>query len=80
MHALIGFPRWHSDKESACQYRRCKRLRFDPWVGNISCSKKSQPTPVFLPGKFHGQRSLVSYTPSIFKELDITEHEFIIQS
>ena len=31
---------------------------FDPWVGKISWSRKWQTTPVFLPGKFHGQRSL----------------------
>ena len=31
----IGFPRWHSGKESACQCSRCKRHRFDPWVGKI---------------------------------------------
>ena len=80
MHALTGFPRWRSGKESACQYRRCKRLGFDPWVGNISRSKKWQPTPVFFPGKFHGQGSLVGYTPWVFRELDMTEHKFIIQS
>ena len=34
--------------------------------------RKWQPTPVFLPGKFHGQRSLVGYSPWGFKELDMT--------
>ena len=38
-----------------------------------SWSKKWQPTPVFLPGKFNGQRSLVSYSPWGHKELDTTE-------
>ena len=38
-------------EESACQYRRCKRRGFDAWVGNITWSRKWQPTPVFLPGK-----------------------------
>jgi len=33
-----------------------KRCGFDPWVGKIPCSRKWQPTPVFLPGKSHGQR------------------------
>ena len=33
------------------------------WVGNILWSRKWQPTPVFLPGKFHAQRSLVGYSP-----------------
>jgi len=35
---------------------------FDPWVGKI-WRRKWQPTPVFLPGEFHGQRSLVGYSP-----------------
>ena len=46
-------------KKPACQCRRCKRCRFNPWAGKIPWSKKCQHTPVFLPGKFHGQRSLV---------------------
>ena len=36
--------------------------RFDPWVWKIPWSRKWQPTPVFLPGKFHEQRSLARYT------------------
>jgi len=36
---------------------------FDPWVGKIPWSRKQQPALVFLPGKFHGQRSLASYSP-----------------
>ncbi|KAM7233308.1 hypothetical protein CapIbe_015444, partial [Capra ibex] len=32
------------------------------------------PSPVFLPGKSHGQRSLVGYSPWGCKELDMTEH------
>ena len=39
----------------------------------IPQSKKWQPTPVFLPGKFHGQRNLVGYSPWGHKELDMTE-------
>ena len=42
-------------KESACQ---CRRPGFDPWVGKIPWRRKWQPTPVFLPGESHGQRSL----------------------
>ena len=33
---------------------------FDPWVGKIPWRRKWQPTPVFLLGESHGQRSLVS--------------------
>ena len=56
-------PRWLSGKESACQCRRYKRCQFDPWVGKIPWRRKWQPTPVFLPGESHGQRSLVGYSP-----------------
>jgi len=34
--------------------------QFDPWVRKIPWRRIWQPTPVFLPGKFHGQRSLQS--------------------
>ena len=37
--------------------------RFDTWVGKIPWRRKWQPTPVFLPGEFQGQRSLVNYSP-----------------
>ena len=40
-----------------------KRRSFDPWVGKILWRRKWQPTPVFLPEKSHGQRSLVGYGP-----------------
>jgi len=65
--------RWLSGKESACQCRRHRRHRFNPWVRKISWRRKWQPTPVFLPGKSHGQRSLVGYSPWGLKELDMTE-------
>ena len=59
---LICIPlRWHSGKESFCQCRRCG---FNPWVQKIPWRRKWQPTPVFLPGKSHGQRSRTSYTGS----------------
>ena len=59
----VGLPRWHSGKESACQCRAHKRRWFNPWVRKIPWSMKWQSTPVFLPGKFHGQRSLAGYSP-----------------
>ena len=40
-----------------------KRPGFNPWVRNIPWRRKWQPTPVFLPGRFHGQRSLAGYSP-----------------
>ena len=44
-----------------------------PEVGKIPWSRKWQPTPVFLPGKSHGQRSLAGYSPWVHQELDTTE-------
>ena len=52
---------------------RCKRSGFDPWVGTIPWRRKWQPTPVFLPGKFHGQRNLAGYSSWDCTELDMTE-------
>ena len=43
---------------TTCQYRRCKRCGFGPWVRKIPWRRKWQHTPVFLPGESHGQRSL----------------------
>ena len=37
------------------------RPRFDPWVGKMPWSRKWQPTPVFFPGEFRGQRRLAGY-------------------
>ena len=56
----FGLPRWHSGKESTCQWTRC---RFNPWARKTPWKRKWQSNPVFVPGKFHGQRSLVGYRP-----------------
>ena len=56
---IWGLPWWLSSKEYICQHRR---LKFDPWIGKIPQRRKWQPTPVFLPGKSHGKKSLVDYT------------------
>ena len=63
-----------SGEESTCQCRRLGICGFDPWVGKILWRKKWKPTPVFLPGEYHGQRSLVGYGPWSCKESDMTEH------
>jgi len=52
---VIGLSWWLRGKESASH---CKRLGLDPWVGKILWKREWQPSPVFLPGKSHGQRSL----------------------
>ena len=64
------FPRWLSGEELACRRRR---LRFDPLVGEIPWRREWQPTPVFMPGKSHGQRNLAGYSPRGRKEPDPTE-------
>ena len=50
-----------------------RETRFDPWVGKIPWRRERQPTPVFFPGEFNGQRSLVGYSLWDCKELDMTE-------
>ena len=73
LDTFSGFSRWCSHKESSC---RCRRCRSDPWVGKFPWSRKWQPAPVFLPGKFHGQRSLVGYSPWGHKQLDMTQWQY----
>ena len=56
-----------------------KRPGFDPWVRKISWRREWQPTLVFLPGEFHGQRGLVGYSPWGCTELyttDVTTNTF----
>ena len=62
-----GPPSPPSRKESACD------VGFDPRVGKIPWRRKWQPSPVFLPGESHGQRSPVGYGPWGRKESDMTE-------
>ena len=69
----IASPNVMAGKEPACQNRRYKRHEFNPWVRKIPWKRKWQPTLVFLPGKSHGQRSLVGYRPLGCKQLDMTE-------
>ena len=68
-----GFPGGTSGKEPFGQCRRQKRCRFSQWVGKIPWMKAWQPTPVFLPVEFHGQRSLVGYSPWGRQESDTTK-------
>ena len=73
VYTILGFPGGASGKEPTCQRRRRKRSGCDPRVGKIPWRRLWQPTPVFLPGESHGQRSLVSYSPNGRKEWDTTE-------
>ena len=67
-------PLWLSGRESTC---RCGRLGFNLWVKKIPWRQKWQPTPVFLTGKSHGQRSLaplsVATVLGVARELDTTK-------
>ena len=55
------------------------RDRFHPWVRKLPWRRKWKPTSVFLPEKFHGQRSLVDYCPWGHKESGITEQLSTVQ-
>ena len=57
---VVRLPWWLRQKRVCLQ---CGRPGFDPWVGKILWRRKWQPTPVLLPGKSHGWRSLVGYSP-----------------
>ena len=63
-----------SGKESALQCRRFKRGGLDPWLEKIPRRRKWQPTPVFLPRKFHRKGSLMGYSLWGHRDLDTTEH------
>ena len=66
----MGFPGGSDGKESACNMGD---LGLIPGSGRSPWRRPWQPTPVFLPGEFHGQRSLTSYRPWDHKESDTTE-------
>ena len=72
---LKGFPGDVRGKEPTFQCKRYKRHRFDSWVGKIPWRRTWQPTPAFLSGKSHGQRSLVGYSPWVAK----SEHNWVIK-
>ena len=61
--STLGFPGGASGKELACKCRRLTRCGFTPRDRKIPWRRTWQPTPVFLLGKFHGQRSQVGYSP-----------------
>ena len=64
-----GSPGGASGKGPSCQCRRLKRCRFNPWVRKIPWKRTWQPTPVFLSGESHAQRSLAGYSPWLHKRV-----------
>ena len=77
---ISGFPGGASGKEPICQYRRLRKLRFNPWVRKISWNRTWQPAPVFLPVEFHGQRSLVGYGQTWLMGLSTSSRDYFIRS
>ena len=70
---LLGFPGGSEVKASACNAGDLGSIPgSDPWVEKIPWRRKWQPTPVFLPGESHGQRSLVGYSLWGHKESWVT--------
>ena len=67
-----GFPGGAIGKESAYRCRRHKRVGLIFGSGKIPWRRKWQPTPVFLPGESHGQRSLLGYSTWGCKKSDVT--------
>ena len=54
-------------------FLQCEIPEFDPWAGKIRWRNKRQPSPVILPGKSHGQRSLAGYSSWGCEESDTFE-------
>ena len=69
----MDFPGHTSGKKLTCQCKRDKRCSFDPWVRKMPWSGNGNPLQYFLPGKFHGERSLLGYSPWGCRERDTTE-------
>ena len=67
---IYGLPWWLRGLTICPQYRR---PGFNPWVGKIPRRREWLPILVFWPGKSHGQRSLVGYSPWRSKESDLTK-------
>ena len=63
-----GLPWWLSWQRICLQ---CRRPGFSPWVGKTPWRREWLPTSLFLPGEFHGWRSLVGYSLWGHKELDM---------
>ena len=72
--ALRGLLGGSDGKESAFNAEDLGTIPgFSPWIGNLPWRRKWQPTPVVLPEKSRGQRSLLGYNPWGVKESDTTE-------
>jgi len=59
----VYYPGGASAKEPSCLCGNLKRCGLDPWIRKIPWRRAWEPTPVFLPGESHRQRSLTGYSP-----------------
>ena len=73
LNSLLSEPPGKPLKNLPASVGDCERCGCDPWVGKIPWRRAWQPTPVFLPGEPHGQRSLVGYSPESHTEVDTIE-------
>ena len=71
-HTVRSFPGGSAVKN---QPANAGDVGFNPWVGKSPWRREWLPTLAFLPGEFHGQRSLVGYSPWGCKESDKTEQQ-----
>ena len=62
IHCIFGLPRWLSGEKSTCQWEDTEES-INPWIRKITWRRKWQPTPVIMPGRSHGERSLEGYRP-----------------
>ena len=73
----IGYPFQYSWASLVAQLVKNLPPMWETWVQSLGredhLEKEMEPSPVFLPGEFHGQRSLVAYSPQGHKESDMTE-------
>jgi len=70
-YVKMGFPGGSVVKNLQCRNHR--RLMFHPWVRKIPWRRAWQPTPVYLPGESHGQRSLAGYSKWGHEKSDTTK-------
>ena len=68
----MGLLQWLSSKEAACNAGDASSMRVQSLGREDPLEVGMQPIPVFLPGEFHGQRSLVDYSLQGHKEQDMT--------
>ena len=70
----MGFPSASAVKNPSVMQEMWRRCGFSPWVQKILWRRKWQPTPGFLPGESHGQRSLAGCSLRCRKKSDTAEH------